>query len=694
MVFRKAAGWSSLKNGVFMPHETTVSINFSVPEVVPSSNYFVVIVQGQSGTAFMLDADTQYNQVGRLRPAVTGSLGRYIYATDDLPGGLTAGVNLFDVEVTNSTFAHGALAGGRSINRGARAILEFMKFINPTKIPVLVVAAKSGTSMAEMMDDSDIDRYWASFNSLVTYARTNYGEPNIVNFWYGSEEPSDSVDNYPNKRGLLWMGQLRGGGAHTQGTANPDNGDGKIVDHYLFDVTAGNGNVGRGTYRYNIPKIAFPLHPNDQTGVLYRTGVDEVFNDPRLSSMYVGRHFIPSSGHIDPSTDYGQPLQGLMVVGPAALRFAGQTWTPPTITAISEEPTGLWVDVTVNLPNGGNLTTTRALYGEAKIPTPGSPDDAFTSIRGFEFARPGTELGARIEPTRVGSGATTSQMSFSITNSGSGTPPSRTGTVRITPQVPFTSGTLMTYRQGGAASYATLTNPQVNLPFFNHLIEHVPSLVQPSTEFTFPGFEVAGRDSPFTMAVGAPAVPLGGSVMTSGTTPAQPTGLQAGERVMLIASANGTVVMTAPAGWTPHTITGAGPTGSGSQVSFLVCSRVWQAGDTMPSITGAAQVDAHRFSEAFSVGKIVSAYGGPSTAVPAPEITPLTGASARHFISVSSRSGSTFQPTSVSGFTRLTAIGSQDATFYKPDPVTSLPAVTMPAYGATNGGGVITIEIV
>jgi hypothetical protein len=677
----------------------------ALPPVVPSSNHFVIALQGQSGVVFAADADTQYNQVGRLRPAITGSLGRYIYATDDLPGGLTPGVNLFDIEVTNATFAHGALPGGRSINRGARAVLEFMKFLQPTKIPVLIVAAKSGTSMAEMMNDSDPDRYWASYNSLMTYARTNYGEPMVVNHWYGSEGPGDTATNYPNKRGLLWMGQRIGGGAHVQGTIDPDSGDSNIVDHYIFDVTAGTGNIGRGTLRYNSTQIAFAMHPNDQTGVLYRQGVDSLFNDPRLAGMYVGRHNVPSSGHIDPSTDYGQPIQALMIVGPAAVRFAGQSWTPPTITAANAESNGLYVDVTVALPNGGTLTTTRALYGEAKVPTPGLPDDAFTSIRGFEVARPGTTIDNRIEPTRVGAGASTSQMAFAITDPGSGTVPNRTGTVRITPQVPFPSGTLLTYRQGGAAAYATFANIQVNLPFFNHLIEHVPSLAQAGTEWIFPGFEVASRDAPITLAVGAPLAPLSSeATITTATTPGATIGgtpPNVGELVVLIAGANGatpptvTAAMTA-AGWSSITRPGS----SGAHVSITILHKVWASGDVMPTFNGAVvsnYIDAHRFGVGWAIGTVSAVFGVAAEVLVAPAISPLSspGTSHRHFLHYSARSGSNATATALSGagFTRISSVTSQRATYHKPDPVVTIGATTMPAMGGTNGGVVLTMEL-
>jgi hypothetical protein len=681
---------------------TTVATSLESGPVTAGTDYFVVALQGQSGVKYAATTERNgpFNVPGALRPAITGNLGHIVEKVGDKPefpaGVSLANGGLVDMEITNATFQ--TAAGGQIVPRGAYAVAEFMRFMDPAREPVLLVLSKVGTSMGQMMDNADTERGWINAQSAIDYVEATYGPIDLyVHSWYGSEPMGN---DYRSTRAVHWMGEQFDGTKHILGQAadnSAPSGGSRAIDRYLFEVNPGGTYDGLLPYNDGTLKIAFAMHPNQNVSPAVRASVEAVFSDPRLSAMSLGTHLIPMSGHIDDAIE-DAPLVTLMTMGPPILKALGRTVRTPAITAFAAAADGTFVDVTVSLPNGGNLTTVRAQQG---IPAPASPAATYLPVYGFEVAGPSDAETLRVNLPRAAWSAT-------ITSPGTGTAPNRTGTVRLVPATPIANGTKITYRQGGAGTEGSDAIPMDQQAFFNYLIEEVPAWRQAGVEWPFPGIEVAAMDTMTALSVGAGLAPLS-SLTTAGATPitpAAPPGLAAGDRVLLIAGASGGTPPALPAGWTDIAIGGDGPAGSGAQVSFRVCTRLWQAGDTMPTFTNANYVDLHRLPGSFRIGTVASDFqNGSGATVPggpaiAPAVSPLSaGTSHRHMVHVAARSSGQagFGPTVglvPGGFVRISNEGGQRTTWAKPDPVATIPAVTMPvAFNSTNGGGVLTIEI-
>jgi hypothetical protein len=668
---------------------TTATSEATAPVLADAPDRFIVAMQGQSGAKYLMTMTRsgEFNPTGvdRSGTTIAGSWGNAVEMVAVSPGAAPTVVDRL-IDQTNYTTA----SGGYIVSRSAAAVARFMRFMDPTREPVVLTLAKSGESMAGLLNDADNDvdgtnGYgwdWEDYNHAVDHVEATYGPIDLlVTHWYGTA-PSQIVPAH-------WMGELADGTPHILGR-DANNAAGEPgVDHYLFDIKAAPG-IGEGTFPYDQGmKLAYSVHPNPNVDPALRATVTAFFNDPRLSPMNLGNVIAPTSAHMLDSNVGGAPISAMSIMGPAILKALGRDDPQPAITGMMAANDGSYIDVTVNLPNGGRLTTVRT---QRSIPAPSSPAATYLPVYGFTVAAPGQPASTMVNLPRSGWNAV-------ITNTGTGTAPARTGTVRLTPVTPVKSGTQIAYRMGGTGTEGGDAIPQDQYPVFNFLIEEVPALMEPGAEFPFPGYAVQPMNSMTTLSVGSPLAPLA-SGMVDGATPSEPAGLAAGQRVVLIAVSGSShdAQPSLPSGWTNHTITGAGPTGTNGQRSFRVCSRLWQSGDTMPTFTNASSVSAHAFSGGFTVGKVLSVFGGASAVLDAPAITPLTGTEARHMIFASGRSGSGFTASALSGagFTRLTTSPSnpgRTSAYSIPDPVTSIGAVTLPALGSSNGGGALTIEI-
>lgn len=664
---------------------TTVATSVeSAPVTAAGSDYFIVALQGQSGGQYAVAMDVNpYNPDGMLRPTITGSLGRQVMMEPSAPGGVV------DRDINNTNFQ--TASGGYIVSRGAYAVAEFMKFLEPSKVPVILSLTKSGQSM-EGLVRSDVPGgeprdpwVFAEYKAAVDHVTTNYGDPDLlVTFWYGTSPTHINP--------VHWTGVLADGTAHIAGRRDDNTAGVPSISNYIMQPPGTTPFLGAFKQGPQGPKLAYAVHPNDNMRPGMRDNIRTFFEGARFDGMNLGQHTVSMSGHIEPSLTHGQPLQLLSVMGPAILRAAGVTVHTPTITGMNPAANGAFIDVTVNLPNGGNLTTTRAQRGMA---APAVLEPTYQPIFGFEFAGPSGAETTRATLLR-------SEWTPAITNAGTGTAPNRTGTVRLTRTTPVVSGDRLTYRQGGQGTAALGPFAPEDMVHLNYLIEEVPAWRQSGVEWPFPGIEVAPMSSMTTLSVGAGLAPLS-SVMTGNTTSepiAAPDGLVAGDRILLIAGANGSTVPGLPAGWTNIPIGGAGAAGGGNQISFRVITRIWQAGDTMPTIPNANYVDAQRFAGTFSIGTVASGFAAGGAAATAPAISPLTRASARHMVHVSARASGqpgfgTAEGLLPNGFRRISNIGGQRTTWIRPDPVTSIPAITMPvAFSSGSGGGVLAIEVV
>ena len=205
------------------------------------------------------------------------------------------------------------------------------------------------------------------------------------------------------------------------------------------------------------------------------------------------------TGH--PTTDSidGQPLF-LWPFAMAVLRAAGQEVHEPSIIDIDGPESGEWAELVVDLPNGGTLTTIRLLREEGP-PDPLPPHRQ--EVTGIELER-GTGERAVVRTDQTGYAAS-ERGTVTITDTGTGTPPNRTGRVRITPAEPFGFNDRLSYLRGNAGAIRQLFRDRDANLFRDFLIEHIPSLYDSTALYPFPGVAVRPEQAGQVVPVPAPA---------------------------------------------------------------------------------------------------------------------------------------------------------------------------------------------
>jgi PKD repeat protein len=452
-----------------------------------NTNSFIFIDMGQSGRTYCNDAGSFFNPAGYTRPSMGGTIGRFVgmASSDDAAiDGVSIGNGLIDREVNDTTY------GARQINRGVAEVLRWLKWLHPEKEIVYVDLATSGTGIEQVMNNADTERRHSNQRAILDHVESNYGSPNaVIISWYGNDGPTFA--SYRREWMPYWTGTQLDGTTHPLGTPNPVSTRFPTtpVDVCWYDTTAAIDQRGRGDVT-RLTKIAHIMHPNDEIDPASRAEFQAFHNDPRILPASLGNdHFQPMSGHADPANEWEQPLVSIQTLGSALLRALGHSYQPPQVISVAAAANGSYADAKISLPNGGNLTTTRAQNG---IPMPALPNERHIEVYGFELARNGVAVGSRSRLRRMDSAAAANiKAAISITDSGSGSGTNRTATVRITPQVPFVEGDRFCYLMGGMSD----NPPQTEQSFFSKLIEEVPELRQPGQLFTFPGFIVASSDT-------------------------------------------------------------------------------------------------------------------------------------------------------------------------------------------------------
>jgi hypothetical protein len=167
---------------------------------------------------------------------------------------------------------------------------------------------------------------------------------------------------------------------------------------------------------------------------------------------------------------------------PAVLRQAGLSVGEPLITGrtIVNATT---VDITVSLPNGGNLTTLAALLGTADP----SPRPAHhQAVTGFQIARGGDRRAIR----RTGMGyASAWTGTVTIVDPGTGSGLGRTGRVRIVLADPIQTGDVITWLDGQANAHLQGSDEAAKL-FRWMLMETIPAWRNASALYPFHGIPV------------------------------------------------------------------------------------------------------------------------------------------------------------------------------------------------------------
>lgn len=658
---------------------TTAISEATAPVGAASSDYFVAAIQGQSGAKYAttMERNGPFNAAGMTRPAITGTIGRVVEMDESKPGGVV------DLAVDDTNF-HTA-TDGYIVSRGGYAVTSFMKFMDPTREPIFLLLTKSGRSMAGLANDDDDTQVvtgsdglgwkWSEYKTAVDYVAANYGPVDLlVTHWYGTSpkhiEPA------------IWMGELQNGTPHILGR-KADNTPGEPgVDHYLMDIKAAPA-LGNGAFPYNQGlKLAYSLNPNDKLDPPTRAEIVRFFEDPRLAPMNLGAHFSSYSGHIEDALEDGPPMVSLSIMGPPILKALGYNYQTPTIKDITGAG-DFAVEVVVDLPNGGNLSTVR---GQLGIAEPASPAPVYLPVYGFEVAAPGAAASSRTKLART---AWTAQ----IIDAGTGTAPNRTGRVRLTSTTAIPNLSQFTYRQGGALTSGDDDMSMDQMAFFNFLVEEVPALKQPGARWPFPGFEVASMNAMKAVSMIGVQQPLAASGITSGTTAAIPAGTQPGDLLVAIADRGGAAAPGADAVWK----TAAALTGGAGNFSFRVATRVYAAGDAAPVFANASAVEILRFGPGHTVGNTAMGTAAAGSVVTAPALA-MTGASAWDVVAFRSRFSNQngWGSANMPDWVVQTPNTDPRKTYVKAGPVTSLPAKDTPTVvgGSAQGGAALHIEIV
>lgn len=416
-----------------------------------------------------------------------------------------------------------------TVNVAMVALANLFHRARPGRKILIIDCAVSGKSRSSLHNDTDTTFNWSDLQITIDDIRGAGGEiGHWTECWYNSD--AATIKTFGASWAPFYMGQRWGGGAFTLGASNPDDGRGQI-NHVLWDIEAAAGDYGRGAFKRNRTKLNL-LTPmvfcdtqdteqrnftHDSAGSVLNTRIknldrpardtlDAFGADSRVQTFLGGvgpsAHVVDFGGGIHPlpNDPYGTP-QFVMLFAPAVLRSSGYAIYEPTIDTanVSRGGGGAYADVPVLLPNGGTLTTLRALRS---IAAPGTEPPHYQSVIGFEIRRAADGDGGRrpvMKATETGypSGY---RGAVTIQDSGSNYGGVRKGIVRITPTDAFAAGDMLEYLRGEANGHILESRDVTARTFLNMLIEHIPVLYFPADTYPFCGVPVKPQPPMMTLA--------------------------------------------------------------------------------------------------------------------------------------------------------------------------------------------------
>lgn len=449
----------------------------------------VIVFIGQSELYYFLSERTNYAQ---LTKEIDAENLTYIAAEDS--AGTTELLAPRTARMTSSNLARA--------NVGTLAMANaFRHIIGDDRKLCIINGCRSGTSPFDLWDDTNNDRDADFLKAAINKARASGSEIGavIIN-WYNA--PASTIANMLFNWAPGMHGQLAGGSTFTLGTTHstaPSSNARSRVDLCFWDADAAAGDLGRGLFSRDRTKLylmlPMPFHnvSGDNDSFLEsprmtndeRAGVLAFANDPTVQT-YLG-----SIGPTTSLADYDQEdtgttqgihpnrLDGLGIPWfanqhlPALLRAAGQTVGEPQITGVSQV-NSTTIDVTIDLPNGGNLTTLAALgVGNHPGTTTQANIPHLHDCVGFQIDR---SAGTKRPVYNTSGGSSEPALykgTITIHDSGTGTAPNRTGTVRIVLDQAIASGDQLTYLDGQANAVLNETRDEAARLFNFMLLEHV-----------------------------------------------------------------------------------------------------------------------------------------------------------------------------------------------------------------------------
>lgn len=457
---------------------------------------------------------------GTVEPFIIGFMGQsdFEYIMD--PGAFFRGVTPFPT-ITNpncsivrsddaantvsETVISAANVAANLVNLGMIALAQFLGWRFPDRTFVFLDLSVNGTARSELYDDADTDREWADFQRVLDYVTTEYGkDPDLIlEHWYASD--TGSLSNFGLRFAPFYIGQRWGGGEYTLGTAHPDGGTGD-VDHCLWDAEAAPHEKGRGVFTRDKTKLILHRRLNYTTNyndwASHTAALEAFCADPRVPALPMASepvHMITDSGgwHIVPSDVDGNAGWSRALMESVA-RAVGQRLLYPTVASFEQGPSRAYVDVLVNLPNGGDLTTFLALEGR----TFSGDLESRQEVVGAEIRRVGdTEAQRQPVWNTAEAGKTAAYRgTVEIVDAGSGTP--RQGRIRVTPEVAFAAGDMVYFNWLNAATVpggTTRPNADALKPWMGYAVETVPGMRDEDATYPFVGVPVRFFPSPYTV---------------------------------------------------------------------------------------------------------------------------------------------------------------------------------------------------
>lgn len=460
------------------------------PDPVPAIS---AILLGQSELEYLLNTSSIYRTI----PQPVPGEGNLIVFTQSDNGA---------VPVRTEVNAASVSAG--QVNPAMAALSAFLDFAAPGQNFVIGDGAVAGTSRVGLGDDSTDGgdaRIWSDFTTVVDAVTLEAGAVgHLIECWYNADAASVKNGNFRSHFWPLYFGTDEIGASFALGGQV----NGRNVDHCLWDGTAAAASTGRGVFARAetswhilgpMPFLDAPtatemanfsennarmIEPARENIIALETdSLAQSVNLKAGPSAHLCR-FGGASTDIHPDT--GHPDGQILLMWPIAmalLRASGTEVGEPRLLGVEGPGDGSHADLLVSLPNGGTLTTLRALRGETYVGT--APHRQ--AVTGVELCRGATRRPVYRE-TETGypdafRGTVTIQ-SASETHATHG----RIGRVRLTPVTPFVFGDALSYLRGQAT--AILQEPRDFDLYPDFLIEHVPMLHDASATYPFEGIAV------------------------------------------------------------------------------------------------------------------------------------------------------------------------------------------------------------
>lgn len=453
----------------------------------------VIGFMGQSNIEYIMASSVFYNSATPARPTITNENAIYVGQN---PGSTT----IVDRAVSDANVS------GRTVNLAMAVWSKWLDYIAPGRQFVFLDISKAGKGRAELANDADIDYDWLTeFADIINYVVPLYGEPDhIIEFWYADD--AGAAEEFLNEWSPFYLGQRANGTSFTVGTANPDStrNPGKTFDHILWDVEAEPTAKGRGLFARAKTTWTFVRNHFKDNTFEREQGIQAFYDDPRVQEFATtvgtfGGLYANNGSHALIDDSDGQAYFA-WAFAPAIANAIGITVGEPEAQSVTVAADGSYADVTVSLPNGGVLSTTRINEGRAAA---ASPQPYQQPVSGIEIRRNGTSVEARQPVYKL------TETSYPADYRGTVTiQDAATGKIRVTPEVPFVNGDEIYVMWQGATSPVTPgTPPQGNTSkvWLDYPIVTAPALTDPTALYKFPGVPVRSF---------APALIISGSSAT------------------------------------------------------------------------------------------------------------------------------------------------------------------------------------